>query len=117
MGWLDSLYHGIFDDSNDSAGSDYRNDVYEERNEREYYGGWYGHKHVVGGPVKIEHTGSQSIIRCYAPGRVYSGADHPEYTPSGTYAITAYWSGSVLYAQLSNGSLCEWKNPGCPLER
>ena len=46
----------------------------------------------------------------------YSGAQHSEYTPSGTHAITAYWSGDRLYAQLDNNRICEWFGPGNSIE-
>lgn len=78
---------------------------------------WAGHDDFVGGPIKIVNNSRQSEIQCFRPGMVYSGAEHSEYTPEGTYAISAYWSGDILYAQLSNNRICEWRSPGCPTMR
>ncbi len=70
----------------------------------------------VGGPIKIDsQTWNDCYLRLYKPGQVYPGADHLEGIPYGLLAIHAYWSGGRLYAQLSNGRICEWGNPGCPI--
>jgi hypothetical protein len=120
MGWLDNLYDSIF---NENGNSDY-NEIEERHSYRGYEqtgrritSGWASYDDLVGGPIKIVNNSRQSEIQCFRPGMVYSGAEHSEYTPEGTYAISAYWSGDILYAQLSNNRICEWRSPGCPTMR
>ena len=93
MGWLDNLYDSIF---NETGESDYNNEdrfSYKEceGSSRRVASGWAGYEDFVGGPIKIENSSRQSEIQCYRPGMVYSGAAHLEYTPAGTFAISAYW--------------------------
>ena len=124
MGLLKSIWNGLgdlYDSVDNTSDNGYENEDYcpyreYERPGREITTGWAGYDDLVGGPIKIVNTNRCSEIQCFRPGMVYSGAQHSEYTPEGTHAISAYWSGDVLYAQLDNGNICEWYNPGCPLE-
>ena len=119
MGWLDNLYDSIFSENGESDYNSEERFSYREREQpnRRVSSGWADYENFVGGPIKIVNNSRQSEIQCYRPGMVYSGAQHSEYTPDGTFAISAYWSGDVLYAQLNNNQICEWYSPGCPILR
>lgn len=119
MGFLDRLYDAIFesDGNSDYDNYDEQESYHEERPTRRVTSGWAGLEDFVGGPIKIVNNYRQSEIQCYRPRMVYSGAEHSEYTPEGTFAISAYWSGDILYAQLNNNQVCEWYSPGCPIVR
>lgn len=119
MGFLDRLYDALFENDRESDFNTYneRDSYPEERPRKRVSSGWAGLEEFVGGPIKIVNNYRQSEIQCFRPGLVYSGAEHTEYTPEGTYAISAYWSGDILYAQLSNNQICEWYSPGCPYLR
>ncbi len=125
MGLLKSIWNGFGDlydsvdnsSNNDSEYEDYRSYRECESSIRRITTGWASYEELVGGPIKIVNTNRCSEIQCFRPGQVYSGAEHSEYTPEGTHAISAYWSGDILYAQLDNNRVCEWYSPGCPTER
>ena len=121
MGLIDGIWKAmgkIYDSVDNTSDSDYETDYpsyrEEERHCRRISTGWASYDDLVGGPIKIVNTNRCSEIQCYRPGRVCSGSQHSEYTPEGTHAISAYWSGDILYAQLDNNRICEWYNPGCP---
>lgn len=121
MGLLKGLWNGLgdlYDSVENTSNDDYESNSYrrDDRPSRRISSGWAGLADFVGGPIRIVHTGRCSEIQCFRPGMVYSGAEHSEYTPSGTHAISAYWSGDILYAQLDNNQICEWYSPGCPYE-
>lgn len=125
MGLFKSIWNGLgdlYDSAENSSENDYEssnNYSYREseRPSRRITTGWAGYDEFVGGPIKIVNTRSQSEIQCFRSGMVYSGAQHSEYTPQGTHAISAYWSGDILYAQLDNNHICEWLSPGNPFIR
>lgn len=124
MGLLKGIWNAmgdLYDSVENTSDDNYETNSYsyreEESRSRRITTGWAGYDEFVGGPIKIVNTPLQSEIQCFRPGMVYSGAQHSEYTPSGTHAITAYWSGDRLYAQLDNNSVCEWFGPGNPIER
>lgn len=66
----------------------------------------------VGGPIKIERKGNQDVVLVYYPGQpMWSGQGWPMYTPDGTRATSAYWSGGELYVQLNNGRIMRCWGP------
>lgn len=122
MGLIKSIWDvfgNAYDEMKESGDDTYENsrDCNDyDCNDRQVQSGWSGvYSQFVNGPIKIVHNGNRSEIQCFRPGMVYSGAEHSEYTQSAR-AISAYWSGDVLYAQLENGDICEWFSPGCPYE-
>ena len=121
MGLIKSIWNGFGDVYEDmhSSHDNYEDSSHYNRssdNRRVVTSGWAGgYSDFVGGPIKIVQHRENSEIQCFRPGMVYSGAQHSEYTYQ-AHAISAYWSGDVLYAQLDNGNICEWNSPGCPFE-
>ena len=118
MSLLKSIWNA-FGDAYDDMQNTPDNYDYEDHSDNSGNGGrvittgWACHPRVVNGPIRIEHReNGGSVIRCYPPGQVYPGADVAEYTDA--RAIQAYWSGDVLYANLEDGRIVEWYNPGCP---
>lgn len=66
----------------------------------------------VGGPIKIERDGNHDVVRVYYPGQpMWGGQGWPMYTPDGTRATSAYWSGGVLYIQLNDGRMMRCWDP------
>lgn len=97
----------------------YSDDNHYNRDEKNYYqydSGWANDNYgkYINGPVKIHNDGRYSEIRCYEVGKSLSTnwLYVSVYVPrEGVRAINAYWSGGRLYAQLSDGSICEWYRP------
>lgn len=66
----------------------------------------------VGGPIKIERDGNHDVVRVYYPGQpMWGGQGWPTYTPDGTRATSAYWSGGELYVQLNDGRIMRCWGP------
>ena len=127
MGFIKSIWDAFgdaYDDMHHSNNEGYYEDYRDynshceshSNNERVITSGWAAYSEFVGGPVKIVQHSENSEIQCFRPGMVYSGGQHSEYTIQSHHAISAYWSGDILYAQLDNGNICEWYGPGCPVE-
>lgn len=121
MGILDSLWNGLgnlydkmHEDDDDNYYDDDNNSSYNQNyhHERVISSGWAVYSDFVGGPVRIIRHYDRSELRCYRAGDISNY--HSEFTPPDTFAIHAYWSGDRLYADLSNGEMCEWYAPGCP---
>ena len=66
----------------------------------------------VGGPIKIERKGNHDEVLVFYPGQpMWGGQGWPMYTPDGTRATSAYWSGGVLYIQLNDGRMMRCWDP------
>ena len=88
-----------------------------ERNYYQYDSRWANPTYgvYIGGPLKIDNDSTYIHIDCYEAGLPMSANRYMTvYVPSkkdGLRALSAYWSGGVLYAQLSDGTICEWNDP------
>ena len=101
--------------SRDSSRNSSRNSSREQSREHIPDTGWTRNPSFidrVGGPIKIERKGNHDEVLVFYPGQpMWSGQGWPMYTPDGTRATSAYWSGGVLYIQLNDGRMMRCWDP------